>query len=383
MGLFFIDLTWFYRIDINLYVAALLLMLLLISMMKLDHKEQLNRSYFLLVALVALMLIIEAVTCIFTAFPAPWQVPISVAFHIILYACAPFLAAYWIYSLHKMLDIVERRPSWPLYVLFLPSFINAIFAISSIWTKWYFYFDSSFIYHRGTVNFLPSAILVLYLLAAFIYICRSKSILDRQEFHLLLIATLIPLGGVILQGFLYGILIAWGTIGISILFVYLFLAQRLVAIDRLTGAWSRDSFDFKITQRVFRKKEQSFGAIYFDLDHLKQINDQYGHHEGDSALKNTVACVKRVLEKDQIIARLGGDEFIVITFNTNEILLDELKQKIRKSLDAYNQATMKPYQLNISIGVDIYRHQYETIEEFINHIDELMYVDKRAKKTAG
>lgn len=328
MGLFFIDLTWLYRIDINLYVAALLLMLLLISMMKLDHREQLNRSYFLLVALVALMLIIEAVTCIFTAFPAPWQVPISVAFHIILYACAPFLASYWIYSLHKMLDIVERRPSWPLYVLFLPSFINAIFAISSIWTKWYFYFDSSFIYHRGAVSILPSAILVLYLLAAFIYICRSKSILDRQEFHLLLIATLIPLGGVILQGFLYGILIAWGTIGISILFVYLFLAQRLVAIDRLTGAWSRDSFDFKIAQRVFRKKEQSFGAIYFDLDHLKQINDQYGHHEGDAALKNTVACVKRVLDKDQIIARLGGDEFIVITFSTNEILLDGLKQKI-------------------------------------------------------
>lgn len=377
---FFTDLTWFFRIDISIYVAFLLVMLLLISSMKLDKRDLLNRRFFFLVAIVSALILIEAITCIFTAFPQPWQVPISMILHVVLFSAAPILTAIWIYSMWRMIDICERKRRWQTWVLFLPAAINAVFAFASIWTKWYFYFNAQSIYQRGSINLIAPILLAGYLFVALIYIFSNRARLDRQEYNLLLIATFIPFIGLIVQSLFYGILIAWPSIGISFIFIYLFLEQRLVAIDRLTGAWSRDSFDFKISKRISCDQSQPFGAIYFDLDHLKQINDQYGHQEGDAALKNTVACVKRVLEADQIIARLGGDEFIVVLYNPTPDKLRDLKTKIRQSLDEYNHSTMKPYRLNISIGVDIYRHQYATMEEFINHIDELMYVEKKQRK---
>ena len=87
-----------------------------------------------------------------------------------------------------------------------------------------------------------------------------------------------------------------------------------------------------------------------DLDHLKQINDHFGHREGDIALKNVADILRQVFGGDQVIGRIGGDEFQACFVQMGENEIVEKLRAVREACRQYNARSDRPYFLEISTG---------------------------------
>ena len=187
------------------------------------------------------------------------------------------------------------------------------------------------------------------------------------------------IGGYI-QAQFYGTLLMWSFTAYSLIVVYIFLQLRMVHIDDLTGAWTRSTFEHCIRKKTKNKYSEVFGLIILDIDELKRINDEYGHYEGDYALRTTVELIKSVLKKTDIIARTGGDEFLIILDCDSKDKMDHTVERIKLKLKKHNEISNKKYKLDCSIGAELYDSDYTDFDAFMQHVDSLMYKNKRLKK---
>jgi diguanylate cyclase (GGDEF)-like protein len=159
------------------------------------------------------------------------------------------------------------------------------------------------------------------------------------------------------------------------------MQERMVQTDYLTGAWTRPSFEYYLTQRLRANERQPFGVVYVDIDNLKRINDEFGHPEGDEAIRAATGAVRSVLRKGDAIARLGGDEFCVLLNIHSGEALDTVVERIGSAIARHNEQANKPYNLSLSLGAQLFDNdEAHTVEEIVSRVDYLMYENKRAKK---
>ena len=158
--------------------------------------------------------------------------------------------------------------------------------------------------------------------------------------------------------------------------------------DELTGLYNRRRF-FVLTEQYLkvahRTRKRSL-LLYIDINDLKWINDQFGHHEGDQALINLATILKKTFRESDIIARIGGDEFVVLLESTDEndeILITHLYENIKD----YNAKGFQYHSLSISLGVSEFDPECPIpIDELLSKADALMYAQKRRRwkeHTAG
>ena len=144
--------------------------------------------------------------------------------------------------------------------------------------------------------------------------------------------------------------------------------------DPLTGIGNRHFFALR-TQEILLTGGP-FILCYCDLDHLKHVNDCFGHLEGDNYLRDFVNTVRMNIRKTDIFARLGGDEFCILM---DECTLQEAQDKFADIQEAFNNDPFKPYPKNFSIGmVEVKKdHAPLTMEDIIAQADAAMYDQKR------
>lgn len=103
----------------------------------------------------------------------------------------------------------------------------------------------------------------------------------------------------------------------------------LTGVLNRAGLFERLKKQFRLMQR---EPKQSFALCYFDLDHFKYFNDQFGHELGDRVLKNLVHCVNDQLRATDELGRVGGDEFIILLRDARESDLAHLLERLRASV---------------------------------------------------
>ena len=372
----------FLRIDINIVAILLLGTILVIACGRLAHEDELNRLFLKVSYVILLGLFFETTTCILNGMAGDWVAPAANLLHIGLFTSAPILSycwyrfiCRWIYPRDMMLP--KNLP------LLLPVIIVFLLAVLSPFYGFIFQISGSNGYARGPFFAVAAVITYSYIVLAMVMIFRRRRKIVREEYLPLIVFGIIPLIGALLQSLFYGILLMWSSCAFSLVVVYIFLQQRMIHMDSLTGVWARASFDYYLSQRIRQKAEEAFGIIFFDLDGLKQINDGFGHMEGDAALKTTVRLVKSALKKTDIMARYGGDEFIILLENVTKKELDEITGRIAECFDRYNQDIANRYSLTCSCGSDIYDAKYQEIEDFLRNVDSLMYQHKKEKEYAA
>lgn len=153
----------------------------------------------------------------------------------------------------------------------------------------------------------------------------------------------------------------------------------MVHLDYLTGAWTRESFFGYFHQR-YEENHGEVPMIFVDIDNLKTINDEFGHIEGDFAIKKAVYIIKNSLRKTDIITRYGGDEFLITLDIEKAKDVERILERINRSFEKYNRYSNKKYELSVTFGHGTYSKNYETLEKFISVIDNKMYENKRIKK---
>ena len=159
--------------------------------------------------------------------------------------------------------------------------------------------------------------------------------------------------------------------------------RSLSLTDDLTGLYNRRGF-ITLSEEHLKIAKRSGNGVHFlfiDMDSLKIINDNWGHNEGDNALKDIARILNNTFRESDIIARIGGDEFGVLTLGRVHKSADVLTDRLQKKVNAHNADGARPYKLSISIGVESREPgNLCSPAELIALADGLMYKQKKQKQ---
>lgn len=156
-------------------------------------------------------------------------------------------------------------------------------------------------------------------------------------------------------------------------------ALSMAYTDPLTKTNNRASFDDYLTREIklAHRKSNHLSVIFFDIDHFKDINDNYGHECGDIALSAVANHIKEALRSSDIVFRYGGEEFVILLNDTNIDGAKIIAEKIRKSIENHSIAYgMEILKLTASLGISTLRGD-DSPESLVNRADKAMYQAKQ------
>lgn len=148
--------------------------------------------------------------------------------------------------------------------------------------------------------------------------------------------------------------------------------------DPLTRLPNRFYLKKQLDSLTSSKESKNFAFIFLDLDYFKNINDLYGHSEGDIVIQDVADRFKSSLNEDDFIARVGGDEFVILKQNTKN-LQQECKKLIESLTEPFVVKGIK-CKLGVSIGIALYPADGKNFEELFKNADTAMYVAKNGGK---
>lgn len=230
-------------------------------------------------------------------------------------------------------------------------------------------------YQRGFAYITFLIFAAFYILdSLYLYVKRVKKNGSLKLFpvHIFLIPVIL---GVVIQAFFVEIAITWTSIAISVAGIMTALKNEIIFTDCLTGLYNRVYLEF-LHKRACNKKDCWVSGIMIDLNGFKQINDNYGHAEGDLALCIVADLLRKSFSEYGVVTRYAGDEFVIMLNTTDDQLIRKIIKSAKKNFVTENEKSDKPYQLSASMGYAITNLSNETIDDFMNRIDEQMYQDK-------
>ncbi len=167
--------------------------------------------------------------------------------------------------------------------------------------------------------------------------------------------------------------------------------QRQGKLDALTGAHNRRSFELEWARELARaaRSRDPLSCLFVDIDHFKQVNDQYGHAVGDTCLRDVAAAIKTELRETDCLARYGGEEFVVLlpAASPEQALLTAERirlcvAELRVDLSLLSTGKQAPMGVTVSIGACSWLPQQQATEQvdkaLLQAADQAMYRAKLA-----
>ena len=155
--------------------------------------------------------------------------------------------------------------------------------------------------------------------------------------------------------------------------------------DELTGIMNRRGVMDRIPSYALDHAGQKAFILIADLDHLKQINDHYGHVEGDFAIRKCADTLRYILGPEAIIGRIGGDEFLAVYPENEDTGKDGriVRDKLRAFMAEFNAGSDKAYYVELSVGITAFTCKGDPdIAALTRNADARLYEDK-AKRRAS
>jgi diguanylate cyclase (GGDEF)-like protein len=164
---------------------------------------------------------------------------------------------------------------------------------------------------------------------------------------------------------------------LSLLLSQSIILENLMVHDYLTGLYNIHYLPGFFEQN--NVDEQQYGLLYVDLDHFKEVNDEYGHDMGDELLKNIANLFKKLTPSNSVVARIGGDEFVILI----PVSSKEMIESHKTALAIINELKLNPIEVNghnlfvtASVGMT-HAESGKDLKELLNEADMAMYDAKR------
>lgn len=308
---------------------------------------------------------------------------LNVGFFCSSYAVSYLSFSYAEYELNRpwLADVRKRRLS------LVPVGVMVVLTLLTLKYKFFFYIDSEGNYIKGPF-YVPMLLgAYSYILAVGIdtmHLLRKKQYYtQRKKIALLASLVVFPLLAGTAQAMFTGVsLICFGAT-IAMVQVFISLQETRITLDPLTHINNRTRMMQVLEANMTDEKQQVY-FLMMDLDRFKQINDQYGHLEGDSALIELSHILMRVCGNyDGLLSRYGGDEFAVVMLppahKDAEAEAKAFCADVNCALAEYNTSSGKPYKLSVSIGWASRSDELNNIPALIAAADSAMYREKAKK----
>jgi len=158
--------------------------------------------------------------------------------------------------------------------------------------------------------------------------------------------------------------------------------RRYSIVDQLTSLYNRRGFMELAEQqvRVASMMNHAVLVYFIDVDGLKQVNDSFGHHDGDELLISLAQVLKSAFRESDLIARIGGDEFTVMMMEYEVDSLEVFFERLCFTVEMRNKDLLGGHALSISVGASRYNFRGgDSISGLIDRADKNMYENKRIK----
>lgn len=251
--------------------------------------------------------------------------------------------------------------------MFMMTLVNYFIPIS-------YYITEQNVYERRPFSYVYYIVILFYCLTAMWVTHKYQKETGAKTFLNINMFLLPILVGAGLQFAFYGLSLAWLSAAIGLTGLFMMQQNELAYVDALVDTYNRQYLNNVISSWI--NHGYSFAGVMIDVDRFKDINDTYGHSEGDRILKDVTDILKTVRLGGELIFRFAGDEFVVLRLTDQEDGLDEYMRRVNKVLDQYNEKHFadKPYKLQLSYGTGLYSGG--DLDEFMKVIDDKMYTMK-------
>lgn len=282
----------------------------------------------------------------------------------------------------KYLPFIKR-------VAVIPLGIAAALNLISVWTGWTFSVDAQNTYTRGPLYGLVAAFACIYPLCAILpplyRASKEKNHARRNDALILALFALLPTIGGIVQVICYGLPLLAPTTTLSLLMIFINTQKGQILLDALTGLNNRRrAYAYLDMQLASMHEGERLVFFMFDLNKFKQINDNYGHIEGDRALCVVAVALQQVCNRyHAFLARLSGDEFCIAWRPKGATPPGAVIQSVHRQLQQECEKRGLPYQLSLGAGYVEYTTDIHDVEHLISLADAMLYQDKAAQRSAA
>ena len=296
----------------------------------------------------------------------------------LLFTTTPVVGCFIIKYVYDCMDYIKEKNNNLLIIYIGISIINFVLLLAShIFSLGLFYHFDGTKYDKGSLYDIRTVVMAFeYISMQFYIIYASRK--SKHEFSFAL--WLFPIYTVViavLQFYTKNMTHDYTDILFYSILLYIYMQNRDLNTDFLTGAVNRRKFDAELTKRVNNGSEVKFSGIMADIDRFKDINDTYGHQAGDDALEAFSAIVIKNFRKTDVVARYGGDEFCILTDICDEHEIKQAMCRLRNNLAAFNASNKLPFDISLSLGYAIYDAEIDgSSSAFLKRLDEKMYQEK-------
>ena len=374
------------QFDIDI-IAILILIIVLINNLKNSGKGTSKRWLFrALIICDILILVLDMILLIIYGKPGmPVHILMQALQSIFLILCSLFCFFWAIYCAirpgymrNKLRILIMCVPIVTLIVfLFINYSTGLIFRITEVNT-----------YERGPLFHITSLCTYSYVVFSIVQVLRNRRNLSKEEYYPFLFMPIFPMiVGIVQLVYSIEVLMVWPSIAIAVLVMQLYVLDEKINVDHLTGLYNRKYLDTYIKDLLnlnkssdSDKNKQIFAALMLDIDRFKDINDTYGHVEGDQAIIEAANLLTKSVRSGDFVSRFGGDEFLIILGQSTKNTPCRVIKRIEENVVAFNAARKLPYDIEFSIGYKVFKKaEGLTAEEIISSIDGMMYIDKQSK----
>lgn len=153
--------------------------------------------------------------------------------------------------------------------------------------------------------------------------------------------------------------------------------KALSSRDSLTGLWNRGYLESQI-DAFLHSKRHTGAFVIMDLDHFKDVNDNYGHLAGDRLLIKFGAILQNLSREEDIVSRLGGDEFVVFLKDLDDTTV--IQRKVELYMRTFSEKILEPKgytTISISAGIALAPQHGNTFLELYRNADGALYYVKK------
>ncbi len=305
-----------------------------------------------------------------------------------IYICMPPIMSYlWSDYAYVKLKGVRRFGRTRGKIHFGIMLLLFLLVASSPWTKFAFYLDEANIYHRNFGAYLAPAVAWIYIIGVIIGLgvsAHRRKVINPDAMPMIIMMVTPTFFATIIQLLFYGVTTIQVGFTLSLLAVFVNRQKNMISLDELTRLNNRRELNQHYQKLLSNGNETELCICVIDVNKFKQINDKYGHIEGDNALKIIAVALRNacsVVKGGWFMARYGGDEFIFTGTHKTQSEIDTLSLAIHEELDKENHNSNRPYQISVSFGYGIGMvHTISDITTIMAVADENMYKDKEASR---
>ena len=280
----------------------------------------------------------------------------------------PFMVLIYVdFGLYGDISRIKKRYRIEIAVLVFMLAMN----ILNLFIPVSYYINELNIYERRPFSYFSYVVILYYCLVAMIVTNRYEKENGARTFiniRMFLVPVLIGAG---LQFMFYGLSLAWLSAALGLNGLYMMQQNETSYIDSLVDIYNRQYFNHILSGWI--ASGSNIIGMMIDVDHFKSINDNYGHSEGDKALKALAGILRKARKDNERVFRFAGDEFIVMKLTDDVNGLDRFMKDVEEGLETYNKENSLPYKLTISYGLSHFDPHKSSVNAFMKEMDDNMY----------